>query len=190
MSRTMTAAMVTKLTGAELSPALLVELQFDSGTLYHWSGDYSLAWNGQTWTGTGVLMSIGSMMESEEIKAAQVALTLTGQDPALISIAHDEPYQGRPVIIRFATVENDGSLTADPIPWFVGRMDVMEDADSGEEARFTLTCTNRLIDLDGASDRRLTPEDQKIDFPPQGSPEDYDKCFDQVTALQNLEISL
>lgn len=190
MVRPLTSGMVSEVTSDSTNLEMLIELQFDSGTLRFWTGDYELTWDGKAWTAGGLMLGISKIEESEETKASKVMVTLTGQDPALISIAHTETYQGRTAIIYMAAFDDADVVIADPDPWFTGLMDVMEDADDGESARFTLSLVNRLIILDYAAERRYTPEDQKLDFPPTGSPEDFDRGFDQVTSLQGLEIVL
>ena len=61
-------------------------------------------------------------------------------------------------------------------------MDVMTITDTGDSISISLTVESELRALEKPSERRYTPEDQKIDYP-------FDKGFDFVPRLQDVQIN-
>jgi hypothetical protein len=88
-----------------------------------------------------------------------IKMTLSGVDPAKVTIALDEHYQGQPVTIRLAPLDDDYQVIDDPVIVFVGRMDVMEVV-IDKTAVITVTAESRLTDWNRASIRRYNHEDQ------------------------------
>jgi hypothetical protein len=164
MARGITSGLNTEVTASELEPIFLIDLEFDSGTLYFWTGVTPLTWDGNEYIGGGNLIGISPIAETSEIRAVGVNLTMSGLPASLISIALTEAYQGQPVKIRFGALSG-GSVVADPYLIFDGRMDVMTIDDTGETAHISLSAESRLIDLDRPRVRRYTPEDQKAEHP-------------------------
>lgn len=188
MARSLTAGMVTEVTVARLNPVIFLQLDFDAGTLRLWTGYGAISWNGSSWTGAGSLLAASAIEETSELRATGVTLSLSGLDTSIIDLAQGEPYQGRRAQLWLGCLTDAGAVVADPYRLLSGRMDVMEIADAGETCTISLSVESDLAVLDTAAARRYTTEDQKIDFAPSGSPEIYDKGFDMVPALQQLEI--
>lgn len=180
-SRGLTSGMATAAAAKVIRPFLLVKLAFDSGDLNLWTGYGDLSWGGDTYTGAGDLLGMEAIEETAEVRSTGVALQLSGVPSSLISLALNEDYQGRPATLWLGAFDASGAIISDPYQLFKGAMDVMEPVDEGDTARFTLMVESRLIDLRKPRPRRYTAEDQKITFPD-------DKGFDQVTAIQNVEI--
>ncbi len=66
MTRPVTARMAKAL--LEGNPrALFVSIEHPDGTGYFWSGIGTRTWNGQTWTGTGVLGTVTPVKHSSDI---------------------------------------------------------------------------------------------------------------------------
>jgi len=164
MARGVTSALNTELTASELEPFFLIDLEFDSGALYFWTGITPLTFNGNEYIGAGNLLGISPIAETSEIRAVGVNLSLSAIPASLISIALTEAYQGQPVKIRFGALSS-GSIVSDPYLIFDGRMDVMTIDDAGQDASISLSAESRLIDLERPRIRRYTPEDQKAEHP-------------------------
>lgn len=180
MARSVTSALNTELTASELEPFFLIDLGFDSGALYFWTGISTLTWNSNDYLGGGNLIGISSVTETADIRADGVNLTLSGFPASLLSIALSETYQGRSVKIRFGAMSS-GAVVADPYLVFDGRMDVMSIDDAGEGSTISLSAESRLIDLERPRVRRYTPEDQKSLFP-------NDTGLDYVPVIQDVAI--
>ena len=85
-----------------LRSALLVEATFDSGTINLWTGYGNITSGGATYTGAGTLMNVDQSAESVEMRANGFAVTLTGMNSSILSIALAESYTGRPVKVKTA----------------------------------------------------------------------------------------
>lgn len=162
-------------------PIYLVDMEFSSGSIYLWSGMGDLTYNSNTYLGAGDLLSIGSIQETAELTANGATITLGGIKQSLLTLARDEPYQGRPLIIRLGAFDESGDLIASPVILFSGFMDVMTIADSGDTSTITVTVENKLIAFQRTAVRRYTAEDQKIEHP-------TDKGFEFVAKIQEKEI--
>lgn len=155
-----------------------VELEFDSGTVRLWNGTHDAIIEGETYTGSGSLLSISEVEETGEIAARGATVTLSGLDAGFIATALAENYQNRPARLLFGTI-TDNVYTAYTL--FRGRMDVMSISEGAEEATISLTIENRLIDLERPRSSRYTSEDQKARYP-------NDLGLDYVADLQDKQI--
>lgn len=181
MSRSLSTEMQAVASAELLRPIYLIDMEFTSGDVYFWSGVGNLTFNSNSYIGAGDLLSIGSVSETAELQANGATVTLTGIKQSLVTIARDEPYQGRPLTIRLGALDDSGDLIASPVIIFSGFMDVMTISDSGDSSTISISVENKLIAFERSSVRRYTNEDQKIDNP-------SDKGFEFVTKIQEKEI--
>ena len=181
MSRTLSTEMQAVASADLVRPIYLVKMEFDSGDLFLWSGLGNLVYSGDTYVGTGDLMSISPIKESEELIANGVDFTVSGIKQSLVSIARDEPYQGRKITLYLGAFDENADIISSPVILFGGFMDVMTISDSGETSTISISAENKLIAFDRASVRRFTAEDQKIDYP-------LDKGFEFVSQIAQQEI--
>jgi hypothetical protein len=72
-----------------------------------------------------------------------------------------------------------GQLLADPLPLWLGQLDVPTVTDGAETCTVSITVENALLALNLSSNRRFTTLDQQLDFP-------GDTGFDYVSAMQDL----
>jgi hypothetical protein len=146
-----------------IEPFFAVELIFDSSPLRIWTGLGDATIDGQTYTGTGELLSVSSIEETTEIAARGATLTLTGVPSSLISTALQTPYQGRVCNIYFGVI--DGNTYSNLTEVFSGYMDEMNIDEGPESSRIELKVENKLIDLERQRVRRYTSEYQRSRFP-------------------------
>lgn len=156
--------MVTAITSTELFPALFVAATFRSGPVYLWSGQGSITWNGQTWTGLGALGGVSQVEEGSTVEAKGLTLTLSGFDAALLPDVMNEFGLLLPVTVYLGCF-NEGELIATPITMFAGRMDQPTVEVDSKTATISINCETVLLDMNVATDRRYTPEDQQRDWP-------------------------
>ena len=185
MSRTLTSGMTAVTTADVVRPAYFVRMVFDSGespnVLNIWNGIGDLAYGGNTYTGTGDLLSISQITETSDISATGINVTLTGVKTSFIAIAKDHEYQGRPLSVSLGAFDASGDLIADPVIVFSGFMDTMTISESGAYSSIGISVENKLVSFERTKVRRYTAEDQKIDHP-------TDKGFEYVTAIVQKEI--
>ena len=179
--RTLSSQMQAIAQSKVLRPIILIDLMFESGPLYIWSGNGTLIYSSTDYLGVGDLISIGQISEKTDLTATGVSITLAGIKQSLLTLALSEPYQNRSVTIRLGAINESGDLVSSPIIMFQGKMDVMTIQDNGATATITVQCENKLIQLDRAFVRRYTAEDQKIDFP-------SDTGLDFMAKIQGIAI--
>jgi hypothetical protein len=178
-----------------------IELFFDTSTLRFWSGLGEVTLDWETYVGSGQMIQISSVDETLDVSAKGATLTLSGLPSDLLSLAIQEPYQGRKCKIYFGIKDNasqflqqendDYILTetgayidtnpASPVnvmaEIFSGYIDQMNIDEGAESSSIAVYVESRLIDLQRPRERRYTSESQKSRFP-------NDRGFEFVEDLQ------
>lgn len=181
MARDLTASVITQLQAASVEVGVLFEGEFASGWVRLWSGVGTLSWDGKSWSGVGTLLGISGIDETNEIRASGLTVSLSGVPSDLLSAALGDARSGKTGRVYLAFFSG-GSIVADPILQFEGRLDVPAIEDGPDTATISISYESELIDLERARERRYTPEDQAIDFP-------GDLGFDYVASLQDAQIT-
>lgn len=204
MSRDLTAQTLEAIKEDVVYPFFAVELLFDNqNTLRMWTGQGTLVLgDGTQWVGLGTLLNISTVEETSEIAVKGAVLTLTGVASETLSLALNQPYQGRVCNIYFGTLlkgfiqqENDSyillqdggriylqesSKTLNEI--FSGYMDQMNISEGADTSTIELTVENKLIDLERARVARFTSAYQKSVY-------SGDRGLNFVESLQDKQIS-
>ena len=107
MNRTTTAAFRAIARSDSLRVTVLVEATFSSGSVNLWTGYGTLSYGGISYVGSGELLNIQKSAESLELRANSFNITLTGLDSAILAIALDEAYTGRPIAVKVAFLAPD-----------------------------------------------------------------------------------
>lgn len=202
--RNIDAGLAAEFATASLSPMLLAELYFDSGTLRLWSGIGNLSWNGNDYIGGGNLIGLSQIEETQDTEAKGLVASLNGIPSDTIALSLQEKTRGRKFRLYLGTFQVTGyialeddsgdvatesggrvllenALGGEPYRIFSGLMDVMEFTDDGKEASIRLSIENALIIGQRAKLARYTAEDQKKRFP-------NDKGLDFINQLQDKEV--
>lgn len=208
MSRNIDDIIVSEISKEAVQPFYAVELFFDSGDLRFWTGQGDREIGGQTYIGTGGLLTIGDVDETKDLTANSLSLTMDGLNASIISLALQEPYQGRvgrllygmevtyPSDWILATgLWNDSGVWDDASYWrdstapmyatteiFSGLMDVMTIVHSGETATVNIVLESKLVMLKRPNIRRYTSANHKLRHP-------TDTFFDYVQSLQDMEVA-
>jgi len=177
MTRSIPSAIATALAQESVELFYAVEMVFDTSTLRLWTGFGNRTIDGKTYIGTGKVLSISGIEEVADLSAKGITLTLSGVDAALVSLALQEPYQGRPARVLMGVTTVDDFVEA-----FAGLMDVMSIQEDGETATIELTVESKLVTLQRPNGWRYTSENHKLRHP-------SDTFFDTVEQLQDKEIA-
>lgn len=186
MSRDLSAAISNSLEDNVVYPFFAVELQFDSpNTLRLWTGYGTLVFEGVSYYGTGELLNISSVEETIEMAAKGATLTLSAVPSEVISLALQEPYQGRVCKIYFGMFSTDTLLQEDGTSYillqdgakiaiesqetgltevFTGYMNQMSIEEGPETSTIQLSVENKLVDLERPRVARYTSAYQKDKF--------------------------
>ena len=182
MSRTLPEALATEFEATELKPFYAVELLFDSGDLRFWTGYDEIEANGETWTGSGLVMSISGTSEPSDLSANGMTITFSGLDSSIIAVLLGENYRGRLAKVYLGALDSVNQPVSDMYQIFAGRMDTMTLQENGQVATISINIENVLIDLDRARPIRLTNEDHL-------ERHSGDNSLSGVAALQDRQIS-
>lgn len=202
MSRDLNTEFVDGLQQSVVYPFFAVDLNFQSGPLYFWTGYGDLVIDGVTYLGVGTLVNISAVEETTEIEAKGAVVTMTGIPSSFLSLALAEPYQGRECKIYFGlwlnnraiTTEASDTITTEDLfefttesdtryltEIFSGELDQMNISEEGNTSTIAVTSENVLIKLERPVVRRFTNEDQKSRFP-------NDRGLEFVAGLQDKEV--
>ena len=204
MSRDINPNFVSALDLPEVSVFYAVELFFDSATLRFWSGLGELTLDGNVYTGSGSMIQISSVDEALDVSARGASLMLSGLPSDLLSLAIQEPYQGRKCNIYFGALDISSRLLTESFEIittesgryissgfgtsnvmaqiFSGYMDKMDIDEGPETSSIAVYVESRLIDLKRPRDTRYTSESQKAKF-------SEDRGFDFVEDLQQKKFT-
>lgn len=177
MSRDITTAVSNALTSKVIEPFFAIDLVLDSGPVYMWTGYGNLVIGSKTYLGAGSILNISSISETTEMDAKGATISLSGIPSSFLSLALQEPYQGRECIIYFGVTSNPSAY----VEVFSGELDQMNIDEAADTATISVTAENVLIRLERPTIRRFSDEDQKSRFP-------NDKGLDFVASLQDKEI--
>lgn len=182
--RDISANMASEFEGRNALPILLAQLEFDSETLYMWSGLGDLVWDGNTYTGAGSLINISTVQENQNLEAQGIVCSLSGVPSTLLAVALQERSRGRPFRLWLGAIDEGNSpraLIDEPYRIFTGLMDVMEISDDGEAAIIRLSVESSMLTARRAKIQRYTSEDQKKTYP-------TDLGLDFINQLQDKEV--
>ena len=182
MSRTLPQALATELTATELKPFYAIELLFDSGDLRFWTGYHEIEANGETWTGSGLVIGLSGTSEPADLSANGITITFSALDSSIIAIMLGENYRGRSAKVYIGALDSSNQPVSDMYQVFAGRMDIMTLQENGNVATIAINVENVLIDLDRPRPIRLTNEDQLNRY-------SGDNSLSGVAQLQDRQIS-
>lgn len=178
MTRDVTPQVLNALDEPVVRPFFAVDIDFDSQPLYVWNAPFNGTINGKLYLGAGQLLSISSIEETTEMEARGASITMTGIPSSFLSLALQEPYQGRECRIYFGIV---GEALSSYTEIFTGELDQMNIVEASDTATIQVTAENVLIRLERPVVRRFTDQDQKSRYP-------GDRGLEFVAGLQDKEI--
>ena len=164
MSRPLASGVISAFAADHVPFIIFVEMDFASGFVRVCNAGYTFPWNSLSWIGVGELGAINVIAEDTTQYAHALGLSLSGIDPALISLALNGGYKGRSCKVWIAPLTSEFAVIANPVNVFTGRLDTM-DIELGETATITLNAESRRIDQNRPRIRRYTNEDQQLDYP-------------------------
>lgn len=161
---------------------LAVKAEFDTETLYVWSGDGDLVVEGgNTYTGLGTLLNIQETEEDLELSSKNLTVSLAGMDSTVLDLALTENYQNRFITLYLGVLSGKTDTTMGTVTLFKGRMVSMQINDDPNGSTITVSAENRLVDLQKPCNLRYTNESQKFI-------NSTDTCFSRVANMADKEI--
>jgi hypothetical protein len=165
MAKTLTAGQQNALDATAVWPVLFIEIDWHSddapGPGRYVTAGAPITWNTYSWTATGNLVDIAPIVETGEVVAEGLKITLSGAPSSLVSIALQGKVQGRRVTMWLGVLDADGALIDDPVKEFEGMGDTLDITDAPDKSTIVFKVESRMAALLGSVTRRYTDEDQK-----------------------------
>lgn len=183
---------MTRITGANLTasqaahvePRILVVLTLDSGTLLICSGNTTIIdpFSLDEYSAVGGFGAIDAVSEDPDLRPSSVRMTLSGVDPALLSEALTEDYQGRECTIKVAFLDTTTrQMVAAPYQLFSGPIEQMAVEIDHNVASITLTAQDEFA-------RWSTPRQLLYTDAQQKQLWSGDNGLNQVVYIQNRQL--
>ena len=185
MSRSIGSAFGTQLTSGSLRPFYAIKMNFTSGTLLLATTYADLVIGGNTYLGSGNILSVAPITETSDTRASGLEISLNGLDTSILSAGLTEDTQGMVVEVYFGvltTTDNADVIVDTPYQIFSGFIDSMVLQENGETSNLKFMIENKLITLEIPTDRRYTDQDQDNFYP-------GDKGCNFVTSLQDKSVA-
>jgi hypothetical protein len=186
--------MLRQVAANQLRPALFLEIEFLTETVYLWNGfgpktapgpaeDPTASFPyGESFIGMGWMGEIRSVPQVADVVAENITLTLSGIPPELVGDAINAVRQNSVATLWFGCLDGNGNVIGDPVQIFQGSLDVPTITEGAATASISITAENPLIDLNRAPSRRFTDIDQQFDYP-------GDTGFAMVQLLQDYNLT-
>ena len=182
MARGLTSGVNTAVQADTVKPILLAKIDTTGGLFRVWTGYGDVTFNSEIYLGIGDYGGVSEILETGELQANGIVLTISGASASNISLALTQIRQGKDATLFLGFIDiSTGVLIVDPYELFTGETDIPVINHGAETSSIGIQCENRMITLNNPRVRRYTPEDQKIDDP-------VDEGFDFVAALQDAQI--
>lgn len=167
MSRPLTAAMVAAITAAVVRPVIFYQATLaDNSIVRYFSGLGTIVWNTFTWTGSGQVISMSEVSESDDVKTEDVTIEINGVPLANISMVEQSLANGKAGTIYIGAIDDAGAVVASPKIVFKGGLNgAQTDESDVEKPKCSIVYVDDLADLRRARVRRFTHEDQQIYYP-------------------------
>jgi hypothetical protein len=159
--RTLDSSQQTAVAASHVTAALLVQMEFASGTIYLTTAGRDVSWNGQTWLSARG-GNVEPMREAVTSEATGLRFSLAGPIAAYLSAALQEHVQGKPVKVYVALFDANEALIGTPVEEWSGLVDTMtvEEASDGNSA-IVVTAESRYAQFARPKVRRHNDADQQ-----------------------------
>jgi hypothetical protein len=177
MDRGASSPFITELIKSANQPCYLFEFHFDSGTDRLTDAPRPISWGGNTYAAAGRVLSFTGLDETSDMQIPNVTIGVSGVDQTYISLALNEPFLDRQILIYKAFMDSTQTVVSSPLLVFDGRMDTMSISDSpAGDSTIAISATNQWGDFERKPGRHTNSQEQQIYF-------SGDKFFDYVTQI-------
>lgn len=145
--------------GKGLGLALLVDMQFSTGTVYATTAPSDIAWSGNTYLGARQIAVDEIKDQGGELQ--RLSFTLSGVPSELLSLAMSEFVQGAPVRVHCALLDPDTLAIAVALPFWSGTVDQMPIRHGSDTSSISVTAEHRGIAFARSKPSRYTDAEQR-----------------------------
>lgn len=168
---------------AERKPiALLAAIDHPDGMFRAWTGVGELEFDGETWTGVGILGSISPVKRTSDLEIQELQFRLSGVPPNAATWLSSD-VRNRDASAWLACLDQKGQVIADPYPLIVSLMDYQTFAiDESAAPSITIIAQTGFYTLERAVDEVWSTEDQQSVYA-------ADIGLDQMAILVNQTVN-
>ena len=167
MPRGLTSAVKTELATGNISPILLVEIEF-STPIYFTNSSFDIvsavSGTSRTYSSSGHFKTISNVSETNQPTKNSLSIQLSGVEQSLIAVALNENIINDNVYIYRGFLNSSNSLIADPFLLFFGTIDEFKISDNLDKANLILTITSHWGNFGKTSGRTTTDNSQQRFF--------------------------
>lgn len=164
--------------------AVICDIDMPDGMVRFWSGIGTLDYDGQTWTGAGVLSSIETSPKTTELRIDEVKLRLAGIGAGIVS---DTDFTCRNRIARLFIVALDNAQHVVGTPYPIDEISldypIIELAEDGT-ARISLVGQSGFWTLERSTDKAWSREEGNLLWGFDTSGAQVETGFDYITSLR------
>lgn len=165
--RTLTPA-ASAVLGGRWALAQFIALDLQGGPIRVTTAGVDIDWNGDTYLGRKMVGAESIKDQGGEVQG--LTFTLSGVPSELLSIALQEPIQGKPARVSTVLLDADSHAILDVVQTWAGTCDRMPIQQTSQTATISVTCEHRGITFARSKGLRYTDGDQQRLFP-------GDKCL-------------
>ncbi len=147
---------------------ILLQLDFDSGTVYMHTGVKAIPWNGATWLGVGSMARISGIVESADGGDDRITVALSGipieSMPDFVDEFTEEDTAGRDWTMFMGILNSGGDLEGDASELTAGITGATDLID-GPESSVTVSLITEAALMKASLFYRMTDEDHQKIFP-------------------------
>jgi len=178
--RDVPAGIIAKLESRIFKPLFLVEIMFDTALRFS-SSHGAITVGGVEYFGGANLGKITSAKENSDLDPNEMKITLAGISDASLEAVGNSNYMNRPVAIRIAMFNDDGSVVDNTyMNYFIGKTDDVK-FNYGKQSSIVIAARDRLADWSRPRIERNMNADQQARYP-------GDKGFEFVGQIADKKI--
>jgi len=166
MDRGSTSGFQTEVVKDANRPFHLLEVAFDSGTVYLSDGFIPITYDSNTYNPTGHFLSFSDITESNQLSIESITITLSGVEQTYSNILLSEDYLDREVKIFKAFLNSSNALVTDPLQIFAGRINdaLISEDNNSNTAAISVTCSSQFVNFEKTNGRYTNLESQQTFF--------------------------
>tara|TARA_R110001583_G_scaffold2294_3_gene16902 strand:+ start:951 stop:2675 length:1725 start_codon:yes stop_codon:yes gene_type:complete len=163
--RGMSTAVLTEIAKSQNQPFHLIEIYFDSGTVYMTDSFKDISWNSNTYLAGGSFLTFTDITEQNAITVSDIEVQLSGVDRSVMVTILSENFMDRELIIRKGFLNSSSAVIVDPIIVYSGKMDEPTIVESAETCTVAVKVANLFVDFLKSNGRYTNNESQHLIFP-------------------------
>lgn len=163
--RGMTTAVLDEIAKSQNEPFHLIEIYFDTGTVYITDHYSAVTWNSNTYLAGGQFLTFSNINESNALTVSDIEIQLSGVDRTFLVQILTENFMDREVIIRKGFMNTSNSVIADPIIIYSGKMDEPVINEGSDNCTIGVKVANLFVDFMKTNGRYTNQESQQLFFP-------------------------